>query len=259
MRKTMLGSLVTLLSSAAVLFAGSAGAQDEAPVDGAYPPVNPAPGAAPAEAAPPEENYPPSWFRIDSDLGGLQLWAGATHALTDTVGLASDIYVNSGTLGEFDIGPAITAGSFLITPMLGIQFDWLNKRAHALVPQLYVVGGPDPIYGELWVQNYMYTPFVEGTTNTLYFRLFVDYKISDYFAIGPQMEPTLALNGDGDTLMNLPVGGNVMLGNYGAGNTLFAFLGYETVENARQVQVGDAPLAFEDRGLVGRLTFVRNF
>ena len=213
----------------------------------------------------PEESYPPAWFRIDSDGGALQLWAGATHALSDTVGLASDIYVNSGTLGEFDIGPAFTAGSFIVTPMLGVQFDWGLKKAAAIVPQLYVVGGPDPIYLELWVQNYLYTPFdypggdPDGpggdppvvSDNTLYFRFFVDYKLSKYVAIGPQIEATLAVSGDGDTVTSLPVGGSLMLSNYGVGNALFIFLGYETKEPARA--------AVDDNGLVGRLTFVKNF
>src|SRR5881394_1262693 len=86
-----------------------------------------APAPEPAAAA-----FPPAWFRIDSDGLNLQLWAGATHALTSTIGLASDIYVNSGTLGEFDLGPAFTAGPFTVTPMLGIQFDWAAKQAAAI-------------------------------------------------------------------------------------------------------------------------------
>jgi len=218
-----------------------------------------APAAAPVE----EETYPPAWFRIDSDLGGLQLWAGATHPLSETVGLATDIYVNSGTLGEFDIGPAFTAGSLIITPMVGLQFDWGQKKAAALVPQLYVVGGPDPIYAELWIQNYLYTIFDYPSadtvaTDTLYFRLFVDYKLGKYLAIGPQVEATLAVSGDPEeTVTSLPIGASIMLSNYGVGNTLLAFLGYETKEPARQIDVGgDEP---EDHGLVGRLTFVKNF
>src|SRR5262245_31337039 len=53
-------------------------------------PTAPVPADAPAEE---EETFPAAWFRIDSDLGGLQLWAGATHMLSDTVGLATDMYV----------------------------------------------------------------------------------------------------------------------------------------------------------------------
>jgi len=294
MRMKMLGTNL-LVASAVGLFAVNALAQDAPPPPSdppttSGPPVEPAPspppveapsspplttsstlgtgteqtglpaaGSAPAAAdAPEEETYPPAWFRIDSDLGALQLWAGATHPLGDGVGLATDMYVNSGTLGEFDIGPAITAGDFVLTPMLGIQFDWSDKEAEAIVPQLYVVGGPDPIYLELWVQNYLYTPFDEEDTNTLYFRFFVDYEISKYIGLGPQIEATLALNGDGDTLTSLPIGGNIMFSNYGAGNSLFLFLGYETNEDARTVPTG-VGTETEDHGLAGRLTFVKNF
>lgn len=234
MRNSLL-RLTALLPFAALLVSATAWAQD-APV--------------PAE----DESFPPAWFRIDSDGSGLQLWAGATHALTDGVGLATDMYVNSGTLGEFDIGPAIAAGPFTATPMLGIQFDWGAKKAAAIVPQFYLVGGPDPIYMELWVQSYLYEIFDYPTeleaANSLYLRLFVDYKLSPYVAIGPQVEATFALSGDGDTLTSLPIGGSVMLSNYGANNALFAFLGYETQE---------APPDGNDNRLVGRLSFVRNF
>jgi hypothetical protein len=276
MRIRLLGSHL-LLCTAAGLITASAWAQDPVPAEPAPAEAAPAEAATtpePAPAAPAasdpvaqpepaapaeEETFPPAWFRIDSDGGALQLWAGATHPLGEGIGLATDIYVNSGTLGEFDIGPAFTAGSLTITPMLGVQFDWGLKKAAAVVPQLYVTGGPDPIYLELWVQNYLYSVFdypdeAAVSRNTLYFRAFIDYKIGKYLAIGPQIEPLLAISGDGDSLLSLPVGGNIMLPNYGAGNSLFLFLGYETKEEARSSEG-----VFEDNGLVGRLTFVKNF
>jgi hypothetical protein len=220
------------------------------------PPAEPAPAPAPLPAEAPaeeEETWPAAWFRIDSDFGGLQLWAGATHMLSDTVGIATDMYVNSGTLGEFDIGPSFVGGPFYITPMIGLQADWSEFEAVALVPQLYVTGGPDPIYTELWVQNYQYNVF-DGTNgfNTLYVRFFIDYKIGKYFGVGPEVEATLGLNdaakgGGDDSLLSLPVGLNFMLSNYGKGNNFFIFAGYETQ---------DTP---NDSHLTGRLTFVRNF
>lgn len=218
--------------------------------------------AAPAPAVE-EETYPPAWIRFDSDALKLQVWAGATHSLSDTIGLASDIYLDSGTLGEFDLGPAFTAGPFIVTPMLGIQFDWAAKKAAAIVPQLYVVGGPDPIYLELWLQNYIYTIFDYPTAdtvsrNTFYTRFFVDYKLGKYIAIGPQIEATINVSGDGDSVSSLPIGGSLMLSNYGVGNVAFIFLGYETKEPARQITVGEDGET-EDHGLVGRLTFVKNF
>jgi hypothetical protein len=242
----------------------TAPASDPAPLPPAPPPADTPPPPEPAPAAAEEETYPAAWFRIDSDLFGLQLWAGATHMLSDTVGIATDIYVNAVPfLGEFDIGPAILAGDFIVTPMLGLQVDWLNHRAAALVPQLFFVGGPDPIYMELWLQNYAYTVFdksgstlAQGSTggsNYIYGRLFVDYEIGKYAAIGPQLEMTLSLNSklttvDGDKgIVSMPVGANVMLTNYGRNNSLIVFGGYETVETAN------------DKRLAGRLTFIHNF
>ena len=220
-------------------------------------PAPAADAAAPAPAPAAEETFPAAWFRIDSDGGALQLWAGATHMLSDSVGLATDLYVNSGFLGEFDIGPAIVAGPLVATPMFGLQVDWANHRAAALVPQFYLTGGPDPIYMELWLQNYEYTVFdkagVSGTGggNYLYGRYFIDYKAGKYFAVGPEVEFTLALNSKskvGDkSLTSLPVGLNVMLPNYGKNNNFFIFGGYETQDTAN------------DKHLAGRLTFVRNF
>lgn len=264
----------SLLIATTCLSAGSVWAQDPAaPVDAApaMPAAEPLPAPASPEASDPvapapmadaaddEETYPPAWFRIDSDLGGLQLWAGATHPLSDTVGLATDIYVFD-SVGEFDIGPAFTAGPFVATPMLGMQFNWAEKQAWSLVPQFYLTGGPDPIYTELWVQMFLNSVFQEDATNTLYARLFVDYKLGKYLAIGPQVETTLALNGDGDTLASLPIGGSVMLSNYGQGNSLFLFLGYETQEGARGGVIESLDEQGEgDNALVGRLSFVKNF
>jgi len=200
---------------------------------------------------------PAAWFRIDSDTYGgvLQLWAGATHPLSETVGLATDIYVNSGSLGEFDIGPAFTAGPFVVTPMVGVQFDWAQKRTAAIVPQLYVVGGPDPIYGELWVQNYLYKALGYNLDSYLYFRLFVDYKLGKYLALGPEVEPLFTLTGANKKLTSLPLGINALLTNYGANNSLIVFLGYE-LEKDNRLPSGDEP---NKRGLVGRLTFIKNF
>lgn len=280
MRITLLGSHVTLLSCAAALLATNAFAQE--PVPAAPPPAAPvaepaptpppaapapeaatagtpaAPGAAPEAAtppAPPEETFPAAWTRIDYDTygAGLQLWAGATHALTDMVGIATDIYVTP-TLGELDVGPAFTLGPVVLTPMIGMQADWINKKAAAIVPQLYLTGGPDPIYFELWFQNYNYAAFKYTAFNKAnygYFRLFVDVKLNKYFAVGPEAEMTVAFNdnaklGD-ESITYLPIGANVMLTNYGKNNTLIVFAGYDASKNG--------PAA----DFTGRLTFIHNF
>jgi hypothetical protein len=222
-------------------------------------PAVPAPGAvAPVPEPPPaeEETFPAAWFRIDSDGAGLQLWAGATHMLSDSIGIASDIYLNATpALGEFDLGPSFLAGPLVITPMLGIQADFVNHRANSIVPQLYITGGPDPLYLEFWFQNYENQVFDDTYgTNTAYFRFFIDYKLGKYFGVGPEVEATIGLNdagkasfANGEALGSLPIGANIMLSSYGKNNVLYVFGGYETQ---------DTP---NDKHLTGRLTFVHNF
>jgi hypothetical protein len=208
--------------------------------------ANPEPAPTPATEAAAEGPTPmPGWIRIDSDWGGLQLWGGGTYPLVDGVGLAFDMYVlQAGTsLGELDLGPAITAGPVTITPMIGLQIDWTQHKAVSLVPQLYVTGGPGPIYGELWLQYYMNKTF-DGASNTLNGRLFADFKFNDFIAVGPELD--LAHDSEAD-LVSLAVGPNVMLSNVGAGGTFIAFLGYETKDT------------FFDNHVAGRLTFVKNF
>jgi len=230
-----------------------------------------APGAAPAASPAPSGPTPaPGWMRIDSDFFGLQLWGGGTLPLTDGLGLAMDLYVlqsqpsasfgdtpsftPGGSYGEFDLGPAITAGPFVVTPMIGMQFNWTARHAAALVPQLYVTGGPGPIYAEFWFQFYDYKMFKDYPNNQINMRLFADYKFSDYVAVGPEVELNWDSGGfpnkDGKNkkVYNLPVGGNFMFSNLGLNSTLMAFVGYET---------GD-PTA-QDNHLTGRLTYIHNF
>jgi hypothetical protein len=249
------------------------------PVAPAAAPVAPAvetPAAVPPAAAPaaaPEETFPAAWTRVDVDFVGLQLWAGATHALSDTIGIATDIYLNAPlqgaaqTLGEFDLGPAFTVGKFVITPMIGFQYDVWHHRANSLVPQLYITGGGgDPIYMELWVQNYENQVFDKThATNNLYFRYFLDFTLGKYMALGPEVEALIGLNkagktpglyapdlgstsnGKPNTLVSLPVGLNVNFTNYGKNNTLMLFAGYETTRTPSH------------NHLAGRLTFIHNF
>jgi hypothetical protein len=271
-------ALISSLAALGALVPCAAWAADEAPA-AMTPTPPPAPAAAAAVAPPPPEapgeatppapapaeaaagpKPAPGWIRIDSDFFGLQLWGGGTLPLTDTIGLAMDIYTNAfvpgttgNSFGEYDIGPAFTAGPFVLTPMLGLQFDFTAHKAAALVPQFYVTGGPGPIYSEFWFQFYDYKIF-DGPSNQINSRLFVDYKISDYIAIGPQVELNYdskgLLNSKGDVkkVYKLPVGANIMFSNLGVASALTAFVGYET---------GD-PTAGKNH-LTGRLTYVHNF
>jgi hypothetical protein len=195
------------------------------------------------EAAEEESGGTPGWFRIDSDGLGLQLWAGATHTIGG-IGIATDMYVTSGTFGEFDIGVEIPAGPVLFIPMVGIGVDWGARDVSTLVaPQLFTYADFDPIYIEWWSQFFL-DAFDKGTGNLWYNRLFALYNVSDEVALGPQAELTLDLDA-GDPLVSLPIGARMNLG-YGENNTFGLFAGYET-EN------GDGP------ALAGRLTFVRTW
>jgi hypothetical protein len=216
-------------------------------------PAGSEPAAAPAPAGP---TPAPGWMRIDSDFFGVQLWGGGTLPLADGIGLAMDIYVNqtaTNSYGEYDIGPAITAGPLTLTPMIGFQFDWTARKAAALVPQFYATGSLGPMYTEFWFQFYDYKMF-DGASNQINMRLFSDYKISDYVAIGPEIDlnyDSVGLpnnKGDMKKVYNLPIGANVMFSNLGLNSMLMAFVGYET---------GD-PTADKNH-LTGRLTFVHNF
>jgi hypothetical protein len=208
--------------------------------------------AAPAPAGP---TPAPGWMRIDSDFFGVQLWGGGTLPLTDGVGLAMDIYVNQNAIsyGEFDIGPAITAGPLTLTPMIGMQMDWTNRRAAALVPQFYATGSLGPMYTEFWFQFYDYKMF-DGASNQINMRLFSDYKISDYVALGPEIDlnyDSVGLpnsKGDIKKVYNLPIGPNLMFSNLGLNSSLIGFIGYET---------GD-PTGHKNHA-TGRLTYVHNF
>lgn len=253
-------------------------APEAAPPAAASPaaPAAPADAAAPpAAATPPAEAPPASYFRIDHDYAfGLQLWAGATYALGDGIGLATDIYIGenfpaavtdptTGAVigakqswwGEFDIGPAFTFGPLSITPMAGIAFDWAAKRAVAINgPQLYTIVNTDKIYFESWIWTLLYSPFKDQVAdNYFHTRDWVLYKASGTVAIGPQWElwTNLGSKVSGHKgITSMPVGGHIDLA-YGTGNTLGLFVGYETHKDARE--------AVGNKGAVGRLTFVHNF
>jgi hypothetical protein len=215
-----------------------------------------------AKPAEPEDEPIPGWFRLDSDGLGLQLWAGATHSL-GPVDLATDIYVTSGTFGEFDVGPAIVAGPLTVTPMVGVGFDWGQKRTVSFIPQLYTILDVGPLYFESWIQTFLNSPLVAEANDDFYTRDFILVKLGSVIAVGPQVEATLALNHDRDTLASLPVGGHVNL-NYGPADRLELFLGYETQRQARQVATASLDPATgdprtRDRGLVGRFTYVHTW
>jgi hypothetical protein len=222
-----------------------------------------------------EEGGVPGWFRVDSDGLGLQLWFGATHDLGG-VGLATDIYVDSGTFAEFDIGIEIPIGDSLLIPMIGIGFNWAEMRPTTLIaPQLFAYLDFSPVYIEYWGQFFFNSPLAsddvalvdagpvaisekDAAADTFYNRLQLFFNVSETVQLGPQLEPILALNdAAGDGLVSLPIGLGTNIG-YGENNTLGLFLGYETQEDAR-VQVSDFTGETVERGITGRFTFVKTW
>jgi hypothetical protein len=211
---------------------------------------------APAEEEAPVEDGGSDvtgWFRIDMDPSGLQLWAGATHPLSDTVGLASDIYV-VGSIGELDIGPTFTAGSLIITPMVGLAIDFAAQHAVSFIPQLYLIADGDAIYFEFWSQLFLSDMF-QPATDYIHLRGFPLYKASEQVAIGVEVDANINIknkppNADMDdevTLAWLPVGPHLKL-FYGGSSTLELFVGYD--------------VAAENTGndkLAGRFTFVQTW
>ena len=209
--------------------------------------------ATAAPAAEEAESGPSSWFRIDSDVLGLQLWAGTTNDVGG-IDIATDIYVTDSGFGEFDIGPAISLGDLSLLPMVGVGFFWGAQEAMTLIaPQLFTIyDGDPPIYFESWIQAFFTDAFVEGAqADVLYTRHFLLFKATSDFYIGAQVEPTLALNDNaGDGLVSLPVGGRINYNAKGDWEALIGlFLGVETDEDA---QVGDDNVA-------GRFTYLHFF
>jgi hypothetical protein len=255
-----------------------------APVDPTPPAAEPVAAPAPVEETPaateetepaPTESAPVAgWFRVDSDLGGLQLWAGATFPLSDTIGLATDIYVldTFGSMGEFDIGPSITlAPGISILPMLGMVFNWSAQKAAAVVPQFYAYVDTESVYFEFWSQLFLLDMFDKGTTDYLHLRAFPLYKVSDVFAIGIEIDANIAVANapapvdpadptaepEEVTLMWLPIGPHIKM-NAGAASTIELFIGYDLGGN-EPYNIATYGGPTEEHRLAGRFTFVQTF
>lgn len=224
-------------------------------------PITDVPAAdASSEVAPEEVSEPAvaGWFRVDLDIGGLQIWGGATFPLSDTIGLATDIYM-FGTVGEFDIGPSITlAPGISILPMLGlaVNFGPGAQKAAAFIPQFYAYVDTASVYFEFWSQLYLLDMFNEPSTDYLHLRAFPLFKASDWIAIGLEIDANIALknapldptNGDEIAIMWLPIGPHLKM-NAGAASTIEVFVGYDLANEAINF----------NRRFAGRLTFSQTF
>jgi hypothetical protein len=213
------------------------------------------------EPAPEDASAPVAgWFRVDSDIGGLQLWGGATFPLSDTIGLATDIYM-VGTLGEFDIGPSITLGDGIsILPMIGYAIDWSAQKSAAIIPQFYAYVDTSSVYFELWAQLFlldMFAPESAPATDYLHLRAFPLFKASDLVAIGIEVDANIAVSNapmtgpmmdEEQTLLWLPIGPHIKM-NAGEASTIELFVGYDLASEDLN----------GDRRFAGRFTFVQTF
>ena len=222
-----------------------------------------------ASSASPDPNTT-SYFKVDHDYAfGLQLWAGATHPLSKTIGLSTDVFIADGQLalykgaayswyGEFDIGPAFTFGPLLLTPMVGLGMDWGAHHATLGKWQLYTILNTDKIYAESWVWALMYSTFKEAPLpNGFHTRDWILYKLSGTLSVGPQIElwanmtsKTTLIGYSKNGVVSMPIGGHIDIA-YGTGNVLGVFLGYEANKTGRELRDGNAA--------VGRFTFIHNF
>jgi hypothetical protein len=260
----------SMICGAVVAVSGAAFAQEAAPAapaEPAAPAAEPAPEAAPVEAAPmeaapaeapaEEPAGPPAWFRIDNDSLGLQLWAGTTNSI-GSLNIASDIYV-TGAIGEFDIGPtfSVADGKLVLTPMIGVSFDWAAKELASIIPQFYTIFNGDMMYFESWIQVFLNSPSdYAGGANAAYTRNFFLFKATDDFRVGPEVELTLGLNAAakplGDTLTSLNLGPNISYNAFGDWQgQIIAYLGVETQDSSK--------LGGSSDNLVGRLTYLHYF
>jgi len=207
------------------------------------------------------------WFRVDSDVGGLQLWGGATFPLSDTIGLATDIYVldTFGSVGEFDIGPSITiAPGISILPMVGLAVNWSLQRAASFIPQLYLYADSSSVYFEFWSQLFLSDMFHGGALDYLHLRAFPVYKVSDVFAIGVEIDANISIanapvdaDGNDVTLLWLPIGPHIKM-SAGAASTIELFVGYDVGgEESYNLATYGGPT--EEHRLAGRFTFVQTF
>ncbi len=206
------------------------------------------------------------WFQIDVDSLGPYFLIGASHPLGGGISFDSNIYVNGNPgidgsrkyLGEFDMGitfPAIANDSMalLLTPMLGVGFNYASPDGpYALYPQIFAILPAGKIFGFHWTISTISSIFDDKSINELYNRTYITYAINDIVAIGPQFESVLGLGGKGG-LWALNFGGRVNI-NYGEGNELGLYVGYET-----QPTLDEEGMEIEQTGLTGRMNFTRRW
>lgn len=213
------------------------------------------------------DNYAKVWLRLDADRVGVSLWGGSTLN-AGALNLSYDLVVTQAYPGVVDplqgkefsarvgndyraptarleLGPAFSTGGLFLLPKVGLGFDFERKKLGPLVPQLMTIVEGGPLYVESWAQVYLYDLFDDGSQDSFYTRDMILVALSNAWALGPQVELTVALqNSPGKALRSLPIGAAVNT-NPVEPLTLGLFLGFETQKAARNS---------EHDFLAGRLT-----
>ncbi len=175
------------------------------------------------------DNYAKFWLTLDADRVGAQAMAGTTLTLGE-LDLAANVVVTQAYTGVVDplqnaafhgeigdeyraptarleLGPALSAGGFFFLPKLGIGFDFERERIAPLVPQLITIIQGGPVYIESWLQVYLYDLFDDGSQDSFYTRDAILVGLNNHWALGPQVELTVALqNATGQAVRSLPLG-----------------------------------------------------
>lgn len=201
------------------------------------------------------DNFAKVWLRLDADRVGVTAWAGSTLS-AGSLNLAYNLLISQAYPGVVDplqgarfsaevgddyraptarleLGPAFSSGGLFLLPKVGLGFDFERKKLGPLVPQLMTILEGGPLYVESWAQFYLYDLFDKGSQDSFYTRDLLLVAIDNTWAVGPQVELTVAMhNSPGKALRSLPLGAAVNL-NPVEPLTLGLFLGYEFEESAR--------------------------
>jgi hypothetical protein len=214
------------------------------------------------------DNYAELWLSLSADRVGAEIAAGGTQEL-EAIDLAFNLVLSQPFPGVVDpklalpaavqkqagarapsvrleLGPALSWGAFFVLPKLGLGYDFERERIAPLVPQLQAIIQAGPVYSETWLQLYLYDLFQSGEQDTLYLRQAVLVALNNQWAVGAQVEASVAVqNRPGkDTWRSVPVGAVAHL-ELSRSWTVGLFAGWETqsaVHNAKH------------DGLAGRLT-----
>jgi hypothetical protein len=132
-----------------------------------------------------------------------------------------------------------------LLPKIGLGYDFERKKLGPLVPQLMTIVEGGPLYVESWAQFFLYDLFDDGSQDSFYTRDMVLVALNNTWAVGPQVELTVAMqNSPGKALRSLPLGAAVNLSPVEA-LTFGLFAGFETQKVARNAK---------HDSLAGRLT-----